>query len=176
MRIHSILIALAALGASHILPVEGQISATEARSLDPDSPDIISRFHRIGLPKYTDIEKRIIDRAQKLQDGQTAIFNEIAIGNSVFYYPGLMALGAIRYEQRGQIPYTLTFGIRPHISEFAGSFGEYRIQFDDKGIVQSKSKVPHVFKKAEQVVAPNRSLPATLNSTSSVRRTESEPQ
>ena len=64
MRIHSILIALAALGASHILPVEGQISATEARSLDPDSPDIISRFHRIGLPKYTDIEKRIIDRAK----------------------------------------------------------------------------------------------------------------
>ena len=150
MRIHSILIALAALGTSQIAPAEGPIAATELRPLDPDSPDIVSQFHRIGLPKYTDTEKRIIDRAQKLQHEQTAIFNKIAIGNSVFDYPGLIALGAIRYDQRGQIPYTLTFGIRPHISEFAGSFCEYRIQFDGKGIVQSKSKVPHLFKTAEQ--------------------------
>jgi hypothetical protein len=140
---------------SHILPAEGPIAATEARPLDPDSPDIISQFHRVGLPKYTDIEKRIIDRAQKVQDEQTAIFNKIVIGNSVFDYPGLMAHGVIRYDQRGQIPYTLTFGIRPHISEFAGSFGEYRIHFDGKGIVQSKSKVPNAFKKAEQDVHGN---------------------
>ncbi len=150
MQIHSILIALVALGTSQILPAEGQFPATEARPLDPDSPDIIGQFYQVGLPKHTDIEKRIIDRAKKLQDEHTAIFNKIAIGNTVFDYPGLIALGVIRYDQRGQIPYTLTFGIRPHFSEFAGSFVEYRIQFDAKGIVKDKSKVPNEFKKAEQ--------------------------
>ena len=150
MRIHSILIVLAALVASHILAAGGPIVATEARPLDPDAPDIIGQFHRVGLPKHTDIEKRIIDRAQKLQNEQTIIFNKIAIGNSVFDYPGLIALGTIRYEQREQISYILTFGIRPHFSEFAGSFCEYRIEFDARGMVKGKSKVPNVFKKAEQ--------------------------
>ncbi|MES2981863.1 MAG: hypothetical protein V4727_06080 [Verrucomicrobiota bacterium] len=155
MQIHYILMALAAFGTSQILPAEGQFEATAARPLDPDSPDIIGQFYQVGLPKYTDIEKRIIERAQKLQDEHTAIFNKIAIGNTVFDYPRLIALGVIRYDQQGQIPYTLTFGIRPHITEFAGSFGEYLIQFDAKGIVQSKSKVPNAFVTKNAEAAPS---------------------
>jgi hypothetical protein len=143
MKIHTILLAIAALIVADVEAQEDRIKAIEARPLDPDAQDIIGEFHRIGLPKYNDVEKRIIDRAQKVQDEQTAIYNRIALGNSVFDYPGLIALGSIQYYQRKQFPYALTFGIRPHISEFAASFCEYRIEFDDKGIVKGKTKVSY---------------------------------
>ncbi len=141
MNIQHILIALVVLSVLHIIPAEGQIEATEARPLNPDALDIIGEFRRVGQPKYTDIEKRIIDRAQKLQDEHTAIFNKIAIGNSVFDYPGLLALGTIRYDEHDQYPYFITLGISPHISEFSDAFRQYSIQFDAKGIVQKKSRI-----------------------------------
>lgn len=119
----------------------------EMRALDPDSPDIIGQFKQVGPPKHTDIEKKIIARAQKMQDEHTAIFDRIEMGKSVFDYPGLIARGTIRYDLHGRVPYALTIGIRPHIPEFAGSFAEYKIEFDDKGIVQGKSKVSYSWKK-----------------------------
>ncbi len=66
--------------------------------LDPTSSDIVGQFHQMGFPKYTDVEKRIIGRAQKVQDERTAMYGRIEIGKSVFDYPGLIALGTIRYE------------------------------------------------------------------------------
>ncbi len=77
------------------------------------------------------------------------MYERIELGRSVFDYPGLIALGPIRYDPRGKIPYSLMIGIRPHISEFAETFGEYRIKVDEKGIVQSKSKVKYSWNKAE---------------------------
>jgi hypothetical protein len=115
----------------------------DVRPLDPASPDIVGQFHQIGLPKYTDIEKQIIDRAQKLQDKHAALFNKVEIGKSVFEYPGLIAMGTLRYAEDNKQPYSLTLGIRPHHSLFADSFNEYLIGFDSKGIVQHKAKVPY---------------------------------
>jgi hypothetical protein len=111
---------------------------------------VIGKFHRIGYPKYTDVEKQIIDRAQKLQNEQTAAFDEIEIGRSVFDYPGLIAKGAIRFDPRVPSSYVLTFGIRPHLSVFAGAFNELQIEFDGKGVIKSKRKVPSEWNQAEQ--------------------------
>ena len=147
MNIQYILIAVVALSATHILPAEDRITATKARPLDPDSPDIIGQFHLIGQPKYTDNEKRIIDRAQKMQDEHTAIYKKIAVGKSVFDYPGLLALTKIHYEEKNQIPYSLLLGIRPHIPEFSGAFRQYSIQFDATGIIQMKSQIIHAENK-----------------------------
>ena len=142
MPVQAILTLLAILTTSLVIAADEPVAAREARPLDPDSPDVIGQFHRIGYPKYTEVEKRIIDRAQKLQDEQTAVFDEIRIGRSVFDYPGLIARGAIRFDPRAPSSYVLTFGIRPHLSVFAGSFNELQIEFDAKGVIKSKRKVP----------------------------------
>lgn len=113
----------------------------EARSLDPKASDIVGEFHKVGLPKYTDIDKQVIARAQKLQNEHTTMYGRIEIGKSLFDYPGLVALGKIHYHPKATIPYSLTIGIRPHIPEFADAFCEYRITFDSKGMIQTKTKV-----------------------------------
>jgi len=155
MRIHTILIAIATLIASPVLHAEERMVPTERR-LDPNSPDIVGQFHQIGLPKNTDIEKQIIDRAQKLQDRHGIAFNKVEIGKSVLEYPGLIAMGAIRHDPRKTVPYTLTIGIRPHLSEFAESFREYLIEFDDKGVVLKKTTVRNKWdKEAEQASGGN---------------------
>lgn len=151
MPIRAIISTLIVLTTLVTLQADDRALLREPRPLDPDSTDVVGQFHQVGYPKYTDIERRVIDRAQKLQDEHTAIFNKIEIGKSVFDYPGLIALGVIRYDQGVRVPYILTVGVRPHLSEFAGSFGEYRVEFDAKGVVQSKSKVRYSWNKdAEQ--------------------------
>ncbi len=149
MPIRGMLSLLVALITSSILVAQEPRAVREARPLDPNSSDPIGQFHRIGNPKYTAVEKLIINRAQKLQDEHTAVFNKIEIGKSVFEYPGLIARGPINFDARGTASYSLVLGIRPHLAVFAGSFSKYRIQFDDKGIIQSKLKVQSEWNKAE---------------------------
>ena len=124
------------------LAEEKPIAPTEIR-FDAKSPDIIGQFHQVGHPKYTDVEKQIIARAQKMQDEHAAAYQRIAMGKSVFDYPGLIALGTTNYDPSLKRPYILTIGIRPHLPDFANSFCEYRIEIDEKGIIQSKTKVPY---------------------------------
>jgi hypothetical protein len=120
----------------------------EARTLDPKATDIVGEFHKVGLPKYTEIEKQVIARAQKLQNEHTAMFERIEMGKSLFDYPRLIALGIIHYDSKGTINYSLTIGIRPHIPEFAEAFSEYRITFDSKGLIRSKSRMESLGKSA----------------------------
>lgn len=124
------------------LAAEKPIAPTEIR-FDANSPDIIGQFHQIGLPKYTDVEKQIIARAQTMQEKHTAVYQRIAVGKSVSDYPGLIALGTTNYDPALKRAYILTIGIRPHLPEFANSFCEYHIGIDEKGIIQSKTKVPY---------------------------------
>lgn len=140
----SILLACATLALSEESPI-----IREAQPLDPKATDIVGEFHKVGLPKYTDIEKQVIARAQKLQVEHTAMYQRIEVGKSLFDYPGLIALGTIHHDPKAPIPYSLTIGVRPHISEFSDSFREYRITFDNKGIVQSKSTVEYKWEKAK---------------------------
>lgn len=126
-----------------IASAEERSTLKEAPTLDPNASDILSEFRQVGLPKYTDVEKRIIDRVGKIYDEHTALYERIEKGKSVLEYPGLIALGVIRYDPKEQIPYSLTFGVRPHNAEFAKVFCEYRITFDAKGIVESKAKVAY---------------------------------
>jgi hypothetical protein len=121
----------------------------EARPLDPKATDIVGEFHRVGLPKYTAIDQQVIARAQKLQNEHTAMYERIEISKSLFDYPGLMALGKIHYNPKANIPYSLTIGIRPHIPEFADAFCEYRITFDSKGMIQTKTKLEFTGNKAQ---------------------------
>ena len=44
----------------------------------------------------------------------------------------------------------LTFGIRPHLSVFAGSFSEFQIEFDTKGFIARKRKARSEWNQAEQ--------------------------
>lgn len=141
MNIRQIIIASTALFVFGILPAKEPITPTEALPLDPDSQDIVKELHRIGLPKYTEVEKQIIDRAKKLQDDQTAMYQKITVGSSVFDYPGLLAISKIHYDESHPIPYSLLLGIRPHIPEFSETFKQYSVQFDAKGIIQKKSVI-----------------------------------
>ena len=138
-----------ALAASFVAYADERMTAKEARPLDPTASNIVGQFHQVGFPKYTDLERQVIERAQKEQDEQAAIYERVGVGKSVFDYPGLIALGPIRYDPSGPIPYSLTIGIRPHNSEFAKTFGEYRIEIDEKGVIQGKSKVQYSSDNAE---------------------------
>lgn len=140
---HKIISILIALVSWSLASAQDRPLIRDASPLDPNSPNIVGQFHQIGLPKYTENEKQVIDLAQKLQDEHTALFNEVEIGKSVFEYPGLITKGTLRYTEDNKHPYTLTIGIRPHHELFAGCFGEYQIQLDSKGIVQHKSEVPY---------------------------------
>ena len=149
----AILTFLLVLASSLTLVADEAVAVREARPLDPDSPDIVGQFHRVGFPKYTDVEKKIIDRAKMLQDEQAAIFKRVKVGRSVFDYPGLIAMGVIYFDPSAPGSYVLTFGIRPHISVFAGSFSEFQIRFNLKGVIESKRTVPSEWNQAEEASA-----------------------
>ena len=142
MQFYSTTIILIFLAISPLLTAQEQLAAKDTRVLDPNSPDIIGQFRQIGLPKHTDVEKQIISRAQKLQEQHAAIFQKIELGKSIFDYPGLISMGAIHHERDAKNPYNLTIGICPHIAEFAESFHEFVIEFDDKGIIRKKTQKP----------------------------------
>lgn len=119
----------------------------EAQPLDPKATDIVGEFHKVGLPKYTDIDKQVIARAQKLQVEHKDMYQRVEVGKSLFDYPGLITLGIIHYDPKAPIHYSLTIGVRPHIAEFADAFTEFRITFDNKGIIRNKSEVEYQWEK-----------------------------
>lgn len=121
---------------------DDRASLKEPLPPDPEAPDIVAQFHKLGSPKYTLEEQRIIDRARKLQNEHSAMYERVEKGKSVFDYPGLIAHGPVRYDPKESPSYSLVIGIRAHNSVFAGAFREYRIVFDEKGIVRGKSKLP----------------------------------
>jgi hypothetical protein len=142
------LIGMATLLGTFLAASADERSVLREVRLDPASTDIVGQFHQVGYPKYTDVEKQIIDRAQKMQDEHDAMFKRIEVGKSVFDYRGLIALGPIVTDPDGGNSYTLTIGIRPHLVEFSETFGEYQIEIDGKGIVRNKTKVTYIWKKS----------------------------
>jgi hypothetical protein len=138
----SILLAFVTLALSEERPI-----IREAQPLDPKAADIVGEFHKVGLPKYTDIDKQVIARTQKLQVEHKDMYQRVEVGKSLFDYPGLITLGIIHYDPKAPIPYSLNIGVRPHIAEFADTFTEFRITFDNKGMIRNKSEVEYQWEK-----------------------------